>query len=137
MKINRIRAIAWKEVLQIRRDLRSILIVVAMPVILMLAFGYGVSFDIKHLPAYVFDRENSQQSRDLIQRFRSSEYFDVRKSVDNYRDLVRAVDTGDCQLGIVIPPAFSQKLREGGAVSIQAIVDGTDGNSANVGTRAR
>ena len=75
MKINRIRAIAWKEVLQIRRDVRSILIVVAMPVILMLAFGYGVSFDIKHLPTYVFDRENSQQSRDLIQRFRSSEYF--------------------------------------------------------------
>ncbi len=54
MKINRIRAIAWKEILQIRRDLRSILIVVAMPVILMLAFGYGVSFDIKHLPTYVF-----------------------------------------------------------------------------------
>ena len=80
MKINRIRAIAWKEILQIRRDLRSILIVVAMPVILMLAFGYGVSFDIKHLPTYVFDRENSQQSRDLIQRFRSSEYFNVRKS---------------------------------------------------------
>ena len=65
MKINRIRAIAWKEMLQIRRDMRSILIVVAMPVILMLAFGYGVSFDIKHLPVYVFDRENSQQSRDL------------------------------------------------------------------------
>ncbi len=133
MKINRIRAIAWKEVLQIRRDLRSILIVVAMPVILMLAFGYGVSFDIKHLPTYVFDRENSQQSRDLIQRFRSSEYFDVRKQVDNYRDLVAAIDSGDAQLAIVIPVQFSQRLAEGGAVPVQAIVDGTDGNSANVG----
>ncbi|MGA3125973.1 MAG: ABC transporter permease [Candidatus Korobacteraceae bacterium] len=133
MKINRIRAIAWKEILQIRRDLRSILIVVAMPVILMLAFGYGVSFDIKHLPVYVFDRENSQQSRDLVQRFSSSDYFQLRGSVDNYRDLVRAIDSGDCQLGIVIPAQFSQKLSEGGAVSVQAIVDGTDGNSANVG----
>ena len=111
MKINRIRAIAWKEVLQIRRDLRSILIVVAMPVILMLAFGYGVSFDIKHLPTYVFDRENSQQSRDLIQRFRSSEYFDVRKQVDNYRDLVAAIDSGDAQLAIVIPVQFSSGWR--------------------------
>src|ERR1035438_4701361 len=114
MKTYRIRAIASKEILQIRRDLRSILIVVAMPVILMLAFGYGVSFDIKHLPTYVFDRENSQQSRDLIQRFRSSEYFNVRKQVDNYRDLVRAIDSGDCQLAIVIPPQFSQKLQQGG-----------------------
>ena len=132
MKYNRVRAIAWKEVLQIRRDLRSILIVVAMPVILMLAFGYGVSFDIKHLPTYVFDRENSQQSRDLVQRFRRSEYFNVRKQVDSYRDLVKAIDAGDCQLAIVIPPQFSQKLREGGPVSVQALVDGTDGNSANV-----
>jgi ABC-2 type transport system permease protein len=133
MKYNRVKAIAWKEVLQIRRDLRSILIVVAMPIILMLAFGYGVSFDIKHLPTYVFDRENSQQSRDLVQRFRGSEYFNVRKQVDNYRDLVRAIDSGDCQLAIVIPPQFSEKLREGGPVSVQALVDGTDGNSANVG----
>lgn len=133
MKINRIRAIAWKEVLQIRRDVRSILIVVAMPVILMLAFGYGVSFDIKHLPVYVFDRENSQQSRELIQRFRSSEYFNVRRQVDNYREVVRAIDSGDAQLAIVIPPRFSEKLAEGGPVSVQAIVDGTDGNSANVG----
>jgi ABC-2 type transport system permease protein len=133
MKLNRIHAIAWKETLQIRRDLRSILIVVAMPIILMLAFGYGVSFDIKHLPVYVYDQENSQRSRDLVQRFRSSEYFRVNRSVDNYRDLIRGVDSGDCQLGIVIPSNFSQKLREGGPVSVQGIVDGTDGNSANVG----
>lgn len=133
MNFRRVRAIAWKEVLQIRRDLRSILIVVAMPIILMLAFGYGVSFDIKHLPTYVFDRENSQQSRDLIHRFRSSEYFDVRKQVDNYRDLVAAIDSGECQLAIVIPPQFSQRLHDGGPVSVQALVDGTDGNSANVG----
>jgi len=133
VKYNRVRAIAWKEALQIRRDLRSILIVVAMPVILMLAFGYGVSFDIKHLPTYVFDRENSQQSRELVQRFRGSEYFNVRKQVDNYRDLVKAIDAGDCQLAIVIPPQFSEKMREGGPVSVQALVDGTDGNSANVG----
>jgi ABC-2 type transport system permease protein len=133
MKINRIRAIAGKEILQIRRDMRSILIVVAMPVILMLAFGYGVSFDVKHLPTYVFDQENSQQSRELMKRFRSSEYFHVRKSVDNYGELVRAIDSGDCQLAIVIPPDFSQKLAEGGPVSVQALVDGTDGNSANVG----
>ena len=133
MRANRVAAVAWKEILQIRRDLRSILIVVAMPVILMLAFGYGVSFDIKHLPTYIFDRENSQESRDLIQRFRSSEYFDVRKSVDNYRDVVRAIDSGDCQLGIVIPQDFSQRLREGGNVPVQALLDGTDGNSANIG----
>ncbi|MDR3763310.1 MAG: ABC transporter permease [Acidobacteriota bacterium] len=133
MNLNRIFAIAWKEALQIRRDVRSIIIVVAMPVILMLMFGYGVSFDIKHLPVYIFDRENSQQSRDFVALFRSSEYFQVVRQVDNYRDLVAGIDRGDCRMGIVIPIEFSRLLREGGAVPVQAIVDGTDGNSANVG----
>ncbi len=133
MNFNRISAIAWKEALQIRRDIRSIIIVVAMPVILMFMFGYGVSFDIKHLPIYVFDRENSQQSRDFLALFRSSEYFDVVRSVDNYRDLLAAIDRGDCRMAIVIPTQFSQRLREGGPVAVQAILDGTDANSANVG----
>lgn len=133
MNLNRIRAIAWKELLQIRRDMRSILIVVAMPVILMLAFGYGVSFDIKHMPTVIFDRENSQQSRELIERFEASEYFNVRAKVDNYRDVVREIDAGRCQLAIVIPHDFSQQLREGGPVRVQGILDGTDANSANVG----
>ena len=133
MNLNRAAAIAWKEALQIRRDVRSIIIVVAMPVILMFMFGYGVSFDIKHLPVYVFDRENSQQSRDFLALFRSSEYFAVVRSVDNYRDLVAAIDRGDCRMAIVVPPRFSQLLREGGPVPVQAILDGTDGNSANVG----
>jgi ABC-2 type transport system permease protein len=133
MNLKRVRAIAWKELLQIRRDLRSILIVVAMPVILMIAFGYGVSFDIKSMPTVIFDRENSQQSRELAKRFESSAYFDVRAKVDNYRDVIKAIDEGRCQLAVVIPQDFSRKLREGGAVSVQAILDGTDANSANVG----
>jgi len=133
MNLNRVYAIAWKEVLQIRRDLRSILIVVAMPIILMIAFGYGVSFDIKHMPTVVFDRENSQQSRELVKRFESSEYFNVKKKIDNYRDALNLIDQGECQLVVVIPHDFSQKLREGGTVHVQAFLDGTDANSANVG----
>lgn len=133
MKLNRIAAIAWKEALQIRRDPRSIVIVVAMPVVLMFAFGYGVSFDLKHMPLYIFDRENSQQSRELTERFKGSEYFALRRSVDNYRDLLQGIDRGDCQLGIVIPTDFSERLQNGGPVGVQAIVDATDGNSANVG----
>ena len=62
MKLHRLAAVARKEVLQILRDARSIAIVVAMPVMMMLAFGYGISLDVKHLPVYVFDREGSQHA---------------------------------------------------------------------------
>jgi len=133
MNMNRLLAMAKKEIIQIKRDGRSIGIVIAMPLIMMFAFGYGVSFDTKHIPVYLYDREVSQQSRDFLKRFQSSEYFNVVATVDNYPELVRAIDSGRCQIGIVIPSDFSEKLAFGIPVSIQALVDGTDSNSANLG----
>jgi len=132
MSLTRLMAVAKKEVIQIFRDSRSLLIVVIMPVTLMLLFGYGVNLDLKGLPVYVYDRDGSQQSQDLLKRFQSSEYFTVARVVDGYPAIVRALDDGHAKMGIVIPWDFSQRLREGGPAPVQALVDGTDDNSANV-----
>jgi len=132
MTLHRLAAIARKEVLQILRDARSIAIVVAMPVMMMLAFGYGISLDVKHLPVYVFDREGSQQSQDLLKRFQASDYFNVVQTVNNYPALVRALDAGRCRLALVVPHDFSGRLNTGRPVSIQALIDATDSNSANL-----
>jgi len=132
MSLTRLLAVAKKEIIQIFRDSRSLLIVVIMPVTLMLLFGYGVNLDLKGLPVYVYDRDGSQQSQDLLKRFQSSEYFTVARVVDGYPAIVRALDDGHAKMGIVIPWDFSQRLREGGPVPVQALVDGTDDNSANV-----
>ncbi len=133
MNWRRLAAIVRKEVLQIIRDSRSLLIVVGMPLILMLAFGYGVSFDTKHLPLCVFDREGSQRSQDLLKRFQASEYFNVVQTVNNYPELIHAIDSARCHLAIVIPQDFSQRLNAGGQVGVQALVDATDSNTANLG----
>src|SRR6267143_1008485 len=130
---HRILAVARKEVIQILRDSRSLAIVVLMPAILMLMFGYGVTLDTKALPLYAFDREGSQQSQDLLKRFQSSEYFNVTGTVDNYPALLRAIDEGHCKIAIVISPDFSEKLNDGGPVRVQAIVDAIDDNTANLG----
>jgi drug efflux transport system permease protein len=132
MQWHRLNAIARKEVIQIRRDLRSLLIIVAMPLLLMHAFGYGVSFDIKHIPVFVYDREGSQQSQDLLKHFQASEYFSVVQSVASYAGLVQALDAGWCRVAIVIPSDFSEKLKTGGPVGVQALLDATDNNTANV-----
>jgi ABC-2 type transport system permease protein len=134
MRWHRLAAIIRKEVIQIRRDLPSLLITVAMPLLLMLVFGYGVSFDIKHIPLYVYDREGSQQSQDFLKHFQASEYFTVVRSVSSYSALNQAIDAGLCRLAIVIPSDFSEKLKTGGPVSIQALLDATDNNTANVST---
>jgi ABC-2 type transport system permease protein len=132
MSLTRLLAIARKEVIQILRDSRSLAIVVIMPVTLMLLFGYGVNLDLKGLPVYVFDRDGSQQSQDLLKRFQASEYFHVARVVNDYSAITRALDDGHAKMGIVIPWDFSSRLRNGGAVQVQALVDGTDDNTANV-----
>jgi ABC-2 type transport system permease protein len=98
----------------------------------VLLFGYGVNLDLKGLPIYVYDRDGSQQSQDLLKRFQASDYFDVVRVVNDYPALTRSLDDGHAKMGIVVPWDFSQRLHDGGAAQIQALVDGTDDNTANV-----
>jgi ABC-2 type transport system permease protein len=101
-------------------------------VIQMLLFGYGATLDAKHLAVWAFDREGSQASQALLERFRASAYFDLVRTVDDYGALVRAVDDGRCKLGLVVPPDYSRRLAGGEAVAVQAIVDASDDNTANL-----
>jgi ABC-2 type transport system permease protein len=132
MSFTRLLAVARKEVIQIIRDSRSLGIVVVMPVTLMLLFGYGVNLDLKGLPVYVYDRDGSQQSQDLLKRFQASEYFTVARVVNNYPEIARALDDGHAKMAIVIPWDFSSRLASGSPAQVQALVDGTDDNTANV-----
>jgi ABC-2 type transport system permease protein len=132
MSFNRLLAVAKKEVIQILRDSRSLFIVLIMPVTLMLLFGYGVNLDLKGLPVYVYDRDGSQQSQDLLKHFQASKYFNLVRAVNGYPALTHALDDGHAKMGIVIPWDFSRRLSEGGPVEVQALVDATDDNTANV-----
>jgi ABC-2 type transport system permease protein len=132
MRLTRLLAVARKEVVQIVRDSRSLIIVVLMPAVLVLLFGYGVNLDLKGLPVYVLDQDGSQQSQDLLKHFQASEYFHIVRVVTGYPELTRALDDGDAKMGIVIPWDFSQRLSDGRPVEVQALVDGSDDNSANV-----
>ena len=132
MSLTRLLAVARKEVVQILRDARSLMIVVLMPVILVLLFGYGVNLDLKGMPVYVVDQDGSQQSQDLLKHFQSSKYFHIARVVGGYPELTRALDDGHAKMGIVIPWDFSQRLRDGRPVEVQALVDASDDNTANV-----
>jgi ABC-2 type transport system permease protein len=132
MSFTRFLAVAKKEIVQVLRDARSLIIVLIMPVILVLLFGYGVNLDLKHLPIYVYDRDGSQQSQDLLKRFQASDYFEIARVVNSYSELTRAIDDGHAKMGVVIPWDFSQRLHDGRPAQVQALVDGTDDNTANV-----
>jgi ABC-2 type transport system permease protein len=132
MSLTRFLAVAKKEVVQILRDSRSLIIVLIMPVILVLLFGYGVNLDLRGLPVYVYDRDGSQQSQDLLKRFQASAYFNLVRVVNDYPALARALDDGHAKMGIVVPWDFSRRLYDGRPAQVQVLVDGTDDNTANV-----
>ena len=106
-----------------------------MPFTQMFLLGYGVTLDLKHIPVCAFDREASQNSQALLKHFEASAYFAIARNVASYPALVRAIDRGDCKLAIVIPPDFSQRLNDTGSASVQAILDATDDNTANIALR--
>ena len=132
MNLRRLLAISRKEVFQVLRDSRSLLIVLLMPLMLMTTLGYGVNLDTKHIKVFALDQEGSQASQDLLKRFQSSEYFDLVETVTDYRAVAAALDDGRCQLAIVIPFDFSARLHDGRPVNIQALVDGSDNNTAEL-----
>ncbi|HLK10792.1 MAG TPA: ABC transporter permease [Candidatus Binatia bacterium] len=125
-------AIARKELIHVRRDPRSLLIALLLPIMQMILLGYGATLDAKHLAVYAFDRDGSQTSQALLKRFQASPYFDLVRTVEGYADLTAAVDAGRAKLGLVVSPDFSRRLAEGGTVTVQAIVDATDDNTANL-----
>ncbi len=132
MTLRRIRAVARKEIIQILRDPRSLMVVLLMPLMQMALLGYGVNMDIKHVPICVFDREGSQQSQALLKAFQASQYFAIVETERDYAGLTRAIDAGRCKMAIVVPHDFSQNLAYANAASVQAILDATDDNTANI-----
>ena len=132
MRWGRIRAIAVKETIQIRRDTRSLIIALFMPFMQMILLGYGVSLDIKHLPVCVYDREGSQNSQALLKHFQASEYFSIIAVLKNYQEAKAALDSDRCRIVIAIPHDFSQKLSDSGGSTVQVLADASDDNTANI-----
>ena len=132
MSITRMWVMAHKEVVQILRDPFSLLIVIVMPAILVVLFGYGVNLDQKHIPCLAWDQDGSQQSQDLLKHFAASEYFTIVGVATSERDGRQALDAGTARMVVVVPWNFSQRLQKGGPVAVQALVDATDDNTANV-----
>lgn len=132
MRFRRVKAIAVKELLQIWRDPRSLMIALLMPFTQMFLLGYGVTLDLKHIPVCTFDREASQNSQALLKHFEESSYFAITRNVQTYPALVAAIDRSDCKIAIVIPPDFSERLNDTGSSTVQAILDATDDNTANI-----
>ena len=133
MKLRRVGAVAHKEFLHVIRDFRSLIMALLIPVMMLILFGFALTLDVDNVPMAVWDQSGTGRSREFISRFDGSRYFAVRMNVDNYADLVRAIDTGQVIMGLVVPRDFAQRVDAGRDAPVQLIVDGTDSNTATIG----
>jgi len=132
VNLNRIKAIAWKELIQIKRDPLSLALAFLMPVILLFIFGYAITVDVDRLKTVVYDRDMSSLSREIVRGLRESGYFTIVGYVDGPAAIDRAIDGSGARVAISIPEDFSKNARMGRQAGIQVIVDGSDSNTATI-----
>ncbi len=124
--------IVMKELRQLFRDKRLRFMAIAAPVIQLTVLGYAAVTDIKYVPLAVCDYDRSSVSRNLVDRFVNSGYFELAATVDTADGVDEYIEHGRAGLALVIPADFSAKTLGRQTAQLQVIADGTDGNSANI-----
>ena len=130
MKI--VKHIVTKEFLQFKRDPKMFAIILIAPVIQLIFLGYAVNMDVNNVTTVLFDQDRSPKSRELIERFEASGYFEFVDYVSSYNEVQKYIDGGDATLGLVIPYDFEKSIGQGATANLQTIIDASDGNKASI-----
>ena len=120
----RLWAYARRETVELLRDPIRLVFAVFGPIILMAAFGYGISFDIEHLEMASFDQDRTPESRQLLEGFSGSRYFSVQPPIVSAEDADKRMRSGNTQIVVEIPSGFGRDLLSGRRPEVDASVDG-------------
>ena len=132
MNFVRTRAVFNKEFIQIWRDPRSLALAFAIPMLLLVLFGYALSLDIDNIPTAIWNQDGSQTSMHFLDNFKLSKYFKIIGYYDNYPAMEHLIDKGDAMIAMVIHKDFSKYIQSNGAAPMQVIIDGSDSNTAQL-----
>ena len=122
--LGRLWAYARRETVELLRDPIRLAFAALGPIILMLAFGYGISFDIENLATASFDQDETPESRELLQGFSGSRYFSVQPPITSTQDMERRLRSGNTQIVVEVPPGFGRDLLNKRQPEVDATVDG-------------
>lgn len=132
MNLNRTRAVFKKEFIQISRDPRSLALAFAIPVLLLVLFGYALSLDIDNIPMAIWNQDGSITAREFLLNFKNSKYFRIIGYYDNYPAMEYLIDKGKAMIAMVIDKNFSKYIQSNGRAPVQVIIDGSDSNTAQI-----
>ena len=128
--MNKALAVYRKELRQILRDRRTLLILVFIPAFFLLLYGYALNFDIRHITLAVEDRDGTPDSRAVVSAFVNSGYFDLVTTLHSPAAAERLLDLNQARAVLVIPEGFSRDLASGRSAPVQVVIDGDNANTA-------
>ncbi len=131
----RLRALTYKETVQMLRDWRTLMLLFALPLIQLFLFVYAVSLTTNHLPTALVDDSLDSRSRDFIQALQASGYFDIKLVLQNEEQIIQAIDSGAAKAGVVIAPHLAENVDRGQG-SVLILLDGSDSFSVQSGYSA-
>ncbi len=132
MNLLKIRALARKEFYHLIRDYRSLYLAFAIPLMLIVLFGYALSLDVDNVDTVVVDYDRSDISRDFIRKLAASPYFNVTAQAATTKEVAGYIDRDEAKVALVIPADFTKTIRADREAALQIIIDGSDPNFAGI-----
>ena len=137
MSLTRLMAIVRKEVLQLRRDRLTFGMIVGLPIIQVLLFGYAINTDVRNLKTAVANQANTHLSRQFVAELGQTQVVDIIATVANAAQLKDLLRAGDISIGVVIPHDFDRRVADRSRAAVHLLVDGSDPMILSVATRLR
>lgn len=132
---SRLMSIIRKEFIQIFRDVRTLVMILIIPIMQLFLLGYSATNDIRNIPLAVLDQSRSPESRSLLDSYRAADYFRIAYSVQSEAEIETLIESGNARAAIIIPPDYAQRLSDGDA-QVAFILDGSDPTSASTALSA-
>jgi ABC-2 type transport system permease protein len=133
---SRLIALIRKEFIQIRRDPRTLVILLLIPIVQLFLLGYAATNDVRNVPLAVFDQDRGVEARKLLEAYRAADYFRLAYEVDSEAELRDLIDRGSARAGLIIPPDFTAQIQGNGTTAIAFFLDGTDPTVASTALSA-
>ena len=128
--MKRLIALTWKELLQLKRDHISMRLIVGIPLMQLIIFGYAINYDVKHLTTVVLDESRSYDSRELVAKMDATDYFDIVGRVDSFEELQQAIDSATASVGLVIDHDYGKDRHRGTPAKALLIVNASDSTTS-------
>jgi ABC-2 type transport system permease protein len=132
--MKRLLALTWKELLQISRDPMTMKMIVVVPIMQLLIFGYAINYDVKHMQTVVMDESRSYESRELVAKMQATGYFDIVGRVDSFEELQTSIDSAKALVGLVIDRDFGKDAHRGAPARAFLVVNASDSTTSNQAT---